>query len=286
MPTRLVVAYLLGLLLLLAAFWLAGLWRAQRENHQLIQQQVSQATEPHTIDLRPEVYQDLPAPVRRYFDFAFNGRAQVQVDWVDWSEHGDFLLPVGRFTAQGRQTSRAADPVYAWTGTFWRFGLPMIESRDAFFPGGHDMRAKLLGWIKVMHTDYADAKDRASLHSYLVLRYYGQAPLMPWALLPNAHVRWVARDDRSAHLEVTRAGLAARYLVKFGVDSRIDSMETDRLLMEGNGTMQREFGQKLDYQEVGGFRIPSRMDYRWTADDGTLISHYAFQVSGLRHFHR
>ena len=55
------------------------------------------------------------------------------------------------------------------------------------------MRAKLLGWLKVMHTDYADAKDRASLHSYLVLRYYGQAPLMPWALLPNAHVRWLPK---------------------------------------------------------------------------------------------
>ena len=66
-------------------------------------------------------------------------------------------------------------------GTFWRFGLPLIESRDAFIGAEHDMRAKLLGWLKVMHTDYADRKDVASLHSYLLLRYFGQAPLMPWA---------------------------------------------------------------------------------------------------------
>lgn len=285
MTTR-VFAIVLLLLLLLAAFWFAGLSRAQRENLYLVQQRVLQGAQPCTIDLRPAVYRDLPDPVRRYFDFAFNGREQVLVDWVEWSESGDFLLPVGRFQTQGRQTNRASDPVYAWTGTFRRWGLPLIESRDAFLPDGHDMRAKLLGWLKVMHTDYVDAGEIASLHSYLVLRYYGQAPLMPWALLPNAHVRWLPNDDTSAYLEVTRDALAGRYRVEFGADGRIDSMQTDRLLMEGNGTMQRESGRKLHYQEVNGFRVPTAMDYRWTAQDGSLISHYAFRVHSLRHFHR
>ncbi|NKE46195.1 hypothetical protein HB662_15520 [Roseomonas frigidaquae] len=60
-----------------------------------------------TIDLRPDVHAGLQAPVRRYFDFAFNGQAAVTLRAVDWTEQGDFLLPVGRFRVQGRQRSQA-----------------------------------------------------------------------------------------------------------------------------------------------------------------------------------
>lgn len=176
-------------------------------------------------------------------------------------------------------------PVYAWTGAFRRFGLPLIESRDAFDGTGHDMQAKLLGWLKVMHTDYADPEQVASLHSYLLLRYHAQAPMMPWAMLPNAQVKWVANDDTSAYLEITRPGLAGHYLVRYGDDGHIASMESDRLLMEGNGTMPREIGLKLDYRVVNGFKTPTRMDYRRLANDGQLISHYAFRASSLRHLH-
>ncbi|MEZ5738272.1 MAG: DUF6544 family protein [Burkholderiaceae bacterium] len=235
----------LGCVIGIVAFlWGVGLYRAHRENSELVSKHVVQPSQRRVIDLRPAVYAQLPKPVRRYFEFAFNGRDEVVVDWVEWSEDGDFLLPVGRFRAAGTQASRPTSPEYAWTGTFWRLGLPMLESRDAFFVDRHDMRAKLFGWFKVMHTDYDDPSDRRSLHSYLVLRYFGQAPLMPWALLPNDHVRWVAHDSGSAYLEVTREGLAGRYLVRFAADGRIESMETDRLLMEGNGIRQKEIGLK------------------------------------------
>ena len=269
------LALVVLILVLVAAL---GFVLAQRQRAAFVRDHIVTATRPVTIDLRPEVYAELPAPVRRYFDFAFNGRTEVTVHWIEWTERGDFLLPVGRFRAYGRQANRADAPVYAWTGRFRRWGLPILESRDAFFLDGHDMRARLLGWFTVMHTDYDAADEVASLHSYLVLRYYGQAPLMPWALLPNPYVSWRPRDDKSAFLEITRDGLEGRYLVTFGSDGRIERMETDRLLMEGNHLMQREVGLKLDYREVQGFRIPTKMDYRWYLADGTLSSHYRFDL--------
>lgn len=154
-----------------------------------------------------------------------------------------------------------------------RFGLPWIESCDAFVGAEHDMRAKLLGWLKVMHTDYADPMDVASMHSYLLLRYDSQVPPMPWALLPNAHVKWMAKDDTSAFLEIARPGLTGRYLVRFGGEGHISSMETDRPLS----------GFNLDYREVNGFRVPTRMDYKWREGDGRLISHCTFRVESVRH---
>lgn len=277
-----IFAAVLALALFAVALWGVGFFIAARERAAALHSQIVGPTESVTLDLRPAVYADLPDPVRRYFDFAFNGQTEIKVHHVEWAERGDFLLPVGRFEARARQASRPTAPAYVWSGTFHRFGLPLLESRDAFYLDRHDMRAKLFGWLKVMHTDYTAPADIASLHSYLVLRYYGQAPLMPWALLPNPHVAWRARDDRSAWLALTGPGLAGRYLVRFGPDGRIERMETDRLLMEGNGTMQREVGLKRDYHIRNGFNVPTRMEYRWYLGDDSLISHYDFTVTDLR----
>jgi hypothetical protein len=277
---------IIAVVLLLAIVVLAlGMLRANAENKAIIAKHIVKPSQVRTFDLRPHVYAGLPAPVRRYFDYAFNGREEVKVDWTEWTESGNFLLPVGRFRSSGWQVNRADEPIYAWTGKFAKAGIPLIESRDAFFLDKHNMRAKLFGWLKVMHTDYQDDAEIASLHSYLVLRYYGQSPLMPWAMLPNPYVKWVANDDTSAYLEVSIDGLASRYLVTFGTDGRIDSMATDRLLMEGNHTMQQEVGRKLDYENINGFMIPTRMDYRWTLEDGSLVSHYAFKVDSVKYLH-
>lgn len=277
---------LIFLAVTLAATFIAGamgLYTSQQQNKRLIADRILAGQPVLTIDLRPAVYANLPAPVRRYFDFAFNGQTSVSLRAVDWVQTGEFMLPeVGTFFADGRQINRPNSPVYAFTGWFWRFGLPLIESRDAFFGGEHDMRAKLLGWKTVMQTDYAAPDQISSLHSYLLLRYYGQAPIMPWALLPNEHVIWEARDDRSAYLSIAHPGLAGRYIVHFGDLGQITTMEGDRLLLEGNDTMQREVGTKADYQIINGFQVPTSLDYRWYDEAGVLISHFASRISDVR----
>ncbi|NKC31683.1 hypothetical protein [Falsiroseomonas selenitidurans] len=85
-----------------------GLVLASRRTEALVRARVTAPAERVTIDLRPATYAALPAPVRRYFDVAFNGQAEVTLRGVDWTEQGEFLLPVGRFSVQGRQRSRRA----------------------------------------------------------------------------------------------------------------------------------------------------------------------------------
>lgn len=270
------------LLLCTGLFAGIGLYRAHTENVNIINTRVL-TDGPVTIDLSPDAYADLPTPVRRYFDFAFNGQTSVTLHGVEWNQRGDFMLPVvGQFLADGRQVSHPDRPVYAFTGWFWRYGLPLIESRDAFFVGGHDMRAKLLGWMTVMHTDYQSSDQVNSLYSYLLLRYYGQAPLMPWALLPNDFVVWEENDNTSARLRITQGNLEGSYLVSFGPDGEIVSMNGDRLLLEGNETMQREVGLKSEYREIGGFMVPTRLEYRWYDATDSLISHFQSEISDLR----
>lgn len=277
-----ILAMFAAIILVVGVMVVAGFYNAHLDNTHIIADRVLNGPSV-TIDLRPRVYADLPAPVRRYFNFAFKGKDSVTLRGVDWDQTGDFMLPVvGRFKADGQQASHPIKPVYAFTGWFWRYGLPLIESRDAFFIDGHDMRAKLLGWMTVMHTDYDGPEQVASLYSYLTLRYYGQAPLMPWALLPNDFVTWEANGENSAYLSITNANLAGRYLVGFGERGEIVSMEGDRLLMEGNGAMQREVGLKMDYRDINGFMVPTHLDYRWYDDNNTLISHFNSRISNLR----
>jgi hypothetical protein len=66
------IKYFVILLAQLVAIPVAGFWRANGENARIANQEIIGDAAPVTIDLRPEVYADLPAPVRRYFDYAFS----------------------------------------------------------------------------------------------------------------------------------------------------------------------------------------------------------------------
>jgi hypothetical protein len=258
-----------------------GFLRAAAASARVIREEVLAPASPVTLDVSPEALAGLPAPVRRYLGFACNGRRAVTLRAASWRESGRFSLPIGRFETRARQVSRAAAPVFAWSGVFRRGPVPVLESRDALLDGRHEMGARLGGWLPVMRADYTRPEEIASLRSNLTLRYFGQAPLMPWALLPSPHIAWEAGDSHSARLRLTGAGLAAGYEVRFGEDGRIEEMRSDRLLLEGNGVWQAEAGRKLDYREVGGFRVPTRLDYLWTLADGAVAARYAFTVEDL-----
>jgi hypothetical protein len=258
-----------------------GFLRAARADARVIRDDVLGSARPVTFDLGAEALASLPAPVHRYLAFAFNGCDAITLRAVSWREAGRFDLPIGRFATRARQVSRAAEPVFAWCGLFRRGPVPILESRDALLDSRHEMGARLAGWVPVMRADYTRPEELASLRSNLTLRYFGQAPLMPWALLPGPHIAWEAGDARSALLRLTGAGLAAAYHVRFGEDGRIEEMRSDRLLLEGNGVWQAEVGQKLDWREVAGFRVPTRLDYVWTGADGRVTARYGFTVSDL-----
>jgi len=159
MSTALVIKTLISIVLATVIFCAIGLARSHYKNEKIIEQRIYGGLKSQTIDLNPEVYSDLPDPVQKYFAFAFNGQKKVTLKAIEWRQNGKFQLPeVGEFYAKGKQVNRPNEPVYAFLGIFWRFGVPLMESRDAFFLDAHDMRAKLFGWFKVMHTDY-EKKD-------------------------------------------------------------------------------------------------------------------------------
>lgn len=274
---------ILAVLLLVGIVIASGGFVVSAVQHQhLIHAYVDELAHTERISLSPERYEALPEPVQRYFRFAFADRDSIEVASVHWQETGQFLLPVGEFSIRASQHSRIDSPGYVWHGFYTtHFGLPMLDSHDAFMPGQHNMRAKLLGYHTVMQTDYQQPADVQALHSYLALRYFGSAPAFPWVLLPGEYHRWEAHNDEQAWLVLDHEHLEGRYLVTFGEDGRITQMETPDLMLHGNFSRLREVGQKLDYEQMNGLMVPTRYDYRWYDEEGALDSHYQFALRDL-----
>lgn len=262
----------------------AGFVISDVEHRGLVKDLVSDHAEPQVISLDPSRYEGLPEPVQRYFRYAFDGQDQVRIESIHWEEEGHFKLPVGEFSTTATQHSLPLRPHYVWRGLYRTdAGLTVLESRDAFSPEAHSMRAKLMGYVTVMDTNYADSDKLARLHSYLALRYYGTALAFPWALLPNALVDWEAKSSSQAWLVLNHGDLQGRYLVTFDRLGRITRMETPGLMLHGNDNRLREVGEKSAYREVNGFMVPTAFDYRWYDENDELDSRYRLTMNDIRY---
>ncbi len=280
--TRKIVFVLTMLLLVGIGFGAGGFVVSATQHHQLVHDYVHETAYTERVSLSPERYENLPEPVQRYFRFAFAEQESIEVASVRWQESGDFLLPVGKFSIRASQHSRVDSPSYVWHGLYTTsFGFPILDSRDAYRPGQHNMRAKFFGYKTVMQTDYQQPVDVQALHSYLTLRYFGSAPAFPWALLPGEYHYWEAHNENQAWLVLDHQNLEGRYLVTFGDDGRITQMETVDLMLHGNFSRLREIGQKSSYKEINGTMVPTQYDYRWYDEEGTLDSHYQFALHDL-----
>ena len=281
MNTRLLIvagSVLTGLLTLASA----GFVISDVEHRGLVEEMVHRPAQPTTVSLDPSRYADLPAPVQRYFRYAFNGQERVRVETVHWRESGRFKLPVGEFSITASQHSLGDRPNYVWRGVYRNdLGLPVLESRDAFSPERHSMRAKLMGYVTVMDTRYTDPQKLAELHSYLALRYYGTALAFPWALLPNDHIDWEPKSASQAWLVLDHGELQGRYRVTIDDRGRITRMETPDLMLHGNDSWLREVGDKGGYREVNGLMVPTELDYRWYTEAGDLESRYRMTMTDI-----
>lgn len=241
-----------------------------------------------TLDATPAVISEedlnaLPPPVRRYAAFALGGQREFPYHGMRWEEEGVFTLPeMGAFSMRAWQVSHQDEPRYLWRGVFSRFGgLLTLESRDAFFLTRHDMRAKLWGLVTVMRSDYEEPELIRSLHSYLLLRYYGAAPLYPWVFFTDERIRWEPLDESQAWLIAETPSARGRYLVRFAEDGSIAEMSGSEHQYHGNHELQRESGIKADYVQWQGLKVPSRFSYTWAHEGGATTS-YEFKVENLR----
>lgn len=264
-----ILGILVGLLLLIAGTALTGIILSCEEVA-TIEQEMLQDASNNPVVIDDSTILALPKPVQRYAHFALGQKRIFPAKAIRWEEKGTFNLPkLGRFDMESWQVSRLDSPHYLWRGFMRKMGgLLTLESRDYFALTTHDMRAKIWGLKTIMRSDYKTKEDLKSLHTYLMLRYYGTALNFPWVLFSDPGIHWEAHNANQAWMIANMDGKLGRYLVTFEKDGRISTMESPDFHLHGNGESLKERSEKSDYVSWQGIMIPSRIKYIWTDRQG------------------
>lgn len=225
----------------------------------------------------------LPEPVRRYFRYALGDSEEFSGGLVSWQEKGDFYLPgPGHFSMSAGQVSRTDAPDYVWRGFMKKLGgLITLESRDAFSTDSHDMRAKLFGMKTIMSSRYSSEEELNSLHSYLMLRYYGTALNFPWTLLTSSNISWTHIDADRALMTAEYGDYKSEYVVTFSGDGSISMMEGTEYQLHGNDEYLKETAYKSGYVEWNGVMVPTEMRYVWRDREGAETT-YQFRIYNIQ----
>jgi hypothetical protein len=201
----------------------------------------------------------LPAPVQRYFAFAFRGAVPPDVSHVELTMKGRFRRPRSdTFTpTRAEQTIAVHTPAMVFAATTPLLpGVPVLTARayDAYAGGQMEMKAKLLAAITVVDEPPSPTLNRISLRRWLL-----ESPFYPMALLPGGAVRWEAIDAQRARAVVTLGDVSASLVATFGDDGRLLRFDAEedgdlRTAYHGSG----EHAARDDYEAVDGVMIPKR----------------------------
>lgn len=215
----------------------------------------------------PSVMQELPAPVRRYIEFALpNPELRYQV--VSIAAEGDFRRPLtdGFAPTTASQTIAAGTPALMFAATTPVAPGIWARAYDFFAEGRMEMRAKIVSTVTVVDESATDALNRTSLRRWLL-----ESPLYPFALLPGGPVRWEAIDETRARAIVSGFGLEAALVATFRPDGSLASFDAEE---DGDITTpyhgSGEHAAREDYRRVAGMMIPHSFMIARAADGKTL----------------
>jgi hypothetical protein len=210
--------------------------------------------------------EDLPAPVRRYFETVLRD-GQQHITRVRLRQAGQFRLGGADaawhpFTAS--QSYSVSPPGYVWDADI-EFG-PSVSARvlDAYVDGEGLLRANLLGAIPV-----ASAGPDRRMNEAELQRYLSETPWFPTALLPTAGVTWEGIDDRTARATIADGDVTATGVFHFDEAGYLRRLTADRYRQDTEA-IAPWVGQYLTYEKCDGMTVPTEAEVGWETTDGVV----------------
>jgi hypothetical protein len=211
---------------------------------------------------------DVPAPVTRYLSRVLpEDRSQVRL--VELTQSGEFRTgdadsPWRPFTATQHVTTDP--PGFVWEASIEM--APLVSARvvDSFVAGEGALTATVFSALTV-----ADAESGPELNEGELLRYLGESPWYPTALLPDAGVSWEALDDRSARATLSVGATTASLVFHFGDDDLVTHVTGERPAQRDDDFERTPWsGHWWDYEERGGMLVPTAGRAEWNRPTGDL----------------
>ena len=257
---------------------LFGRWRWRRNNSEFRAQLQGARlpAEPLTYDAG-EVEQ-LPLPVRRYFHAVLTD-GQPIITAVRFSQAGEFRTGEAEetwrpFTATQLVTMRPR--AFDWDARIRTAPAIDVFVQDAFSDGTGILHAALAGLFTV-----ADLRGTQAIAEGELMRYLGEAPSYPTALLPSQGVLWEAIDESSARATLSDGVTTASLVFRFDANDLIVSASGLRSRMVSGRVVQQPWqGRCRRYSRRSVMLIPLELDAQWQPVEG-LFPYFQCRITDL-----
>ena len=220
----------------------------------------------------------LPAPVRRYLEVSGAlGHAPVRAVRL---RHG------GRFRAsldgewlpiRGEQYFTVDPPGFVWWGRIRVAPGLWVDGRDISLGGEGNMLIRAASTLTIGDSRGPEI-DQGALQ-----RLLAEMAWFPTALLDERYVGWAPVDDASARATLRVGGREVSATFRFGPDGLPARITAERYRdVDGKGVLTPWGGGASDFREVGGLRLPFRMQAFWIVD-GREVQYVDFEVESVEY---
>ncbi|GAB5470882.1 MAG: hypothetical protein Kilf2KO_39120 [Rhodospirillales bacterium] len=164
-------------------------------------------------------------------------------------------------------TMSARRPGFVWLARLKVGPLSLIAIVDALVAGRGTMQARLLSLVPLASAK-GDDSDRAQL-----LRYLGELPWAPDALLHNGALSWRVLGDRELEVTAPSAAGEARLRLFFDEAGDIVRVSADDRPRASDGALRPTpwEGTFSDYRQIGQRRLPAKAEVAWLLAEGRFV---------------
>ena len=224
-----------------------------RKQSKIIEQLFDSAENISEKKYTSKLIKDLPKPVQRYFNYSLTEN-QPFVSFVRLIHGGKFKPKYDWVNIKGEEYFTADKPGFVWIGK-----TALFLARDSYINGNGNLQVKLLSLLKIV-----DAKGEEYNQGEL-LRWLGEAPLFPTALLPSEKLIWEAIDDTSAKVHFQDSGIEIDCIFHFNNKGQIMKLEAKRFM---ETSIEDWIGYYDNYRKINNMMIPHKMKVEWNLSTG------------------
>lgn len=211
---------------------------------------------------------DLPIIVSKYLDYAIPDKSNIpnfaivnQKALFRTSEKGSFsdLIAVQHYSLRF--------PGFVWVADLKTSSIIPIKAIDTYINGKGNVLIKLLSSITISD-ETGQLMDQSSL-----MRYFVEAPFIPFILLPSNKVEWTLINPSTAKAQFYIDGNKYSMDVSFNQKGEIIKIFTkDRYRTTNVGYVKTGFTARFEnYKDFNGVKIPTYAEIEWNEKDNDFI---------------
>lgn len=210
-------------------------------------------------------FENLPAPVARYFRFALKD-GQPLVKTARIRHAGEFNLNDKWIPFESEQDFSGNPPAFVWNAKMWMNPLLSVSVRDAYLGGRGMMTGKILSTFTMVEADSRDPK----LAQGSLLRFLAESVWQPTALLPRENLQWSLIDENRARATLNDSRVTVSLEFIFNEKGEITGIFSPERFYETNGEYKPYpwAGRFWNYGERGGMMIPIEGEVEWHLPEG------------------